>query len=73
MSVTINGSTGIVLGGNLDLSAGKILNSTFIENQQIITTDYNIGANKNAGSFGPIDIALGVTVTIPDGSTWSIV
>ena len=73
MSVTINGSTGIVLGGNLDLTSGKIFNSTFIENQQTITTNYTIGANRNAGSFGPIEIANGVTVDIPLGSTWSIV
>jgi hypothetical protein len=28
---------------------------------------------KNAGTFGPISIDDGVTVTIPDGSTWSII
>lgn len=51
-------------GGNTD----KI----FYENDITVTTNYTISTNKNAGSFGPITIADGVTVTIPDGSVWSI-
>lgn len=43
------------------------------ENDITITTDYTITAGKNAMTAGPITIADGVTVTIPDGSTWSVV
>ena len=45
----------------------------FIENGQTVTTNYTISASKNAGTFGPISIDSGVTVTVPDGSTWTIV
>ena len=45
----------------------------FYQNGQTVTTDYTITAGQNAGSFGPISINSGVTVTVPTGSTWSIV
>ena len=43
------------------------------ENDIIVTADYTVTADKNAMSAGPITIADGVTVTVPDGSVWSIV
>lgn len=43
------------------------------ENDITVTADYTITSGKNAMSAGPIYIADGVTVTIPDGSEWSIV
>lgn len=58
---TGGGATG---GGTDDL---------FYENDQTVTTDYTITASKNAGTFGPITVNSGVTVTVPSGSTWSIV
>jgi hypothetical protein len=45
----------------------------FYENGQIVTTDYTISTSKNAMTAGPIGIATGITVTIPSGSTWTIV
>ena len=45
----------------------------FYENGQSVTTNYTISTSKNAMSAGPIGIATGVTVTIPSGSTWTIV
>ena len=45
----------------------------FIENGQTVTTDYSITAGQNAGTFGPVSINSGVTVTVPTGSTWSVV
>lgn len=45
----------------------------FVENDQIITTNYTITAGRNAMSAGTVSIANGVTVTVPSGSTWSIV
>ena len=48
-----------------------------IENGTNITTDYTIGttfgATCNAGSFGPITINAGVTLTIPSGSVYTVV
>ena len=43
------------------------------ENTQIIRSSYSITTGSNAMSAGPITIADGVIVTIPNGSEWSIV
>ena len=48
-------------------------NAVFWENEQTVTHDYTIGNNKNAGSFGPITINNGVTVTVGSGENWTIV
>jgi hypothetical protein len=48
-------------------------NAIFWENDQTITHDYTISTNKNAGTFGPITINNGITVTVPNNSTWTIV
>ena len=45
----------------------------FYQNNQTVTTDYTITAGQNAGTFGPVTINSGVTVTVPSGSVWSIV
>jgi len=45
----------------------------FYQNGQTVTTDYTITAGQNAGTFGPVTINAGVTVTVPSGSVWSIV
>lgn len=42
-------------------------------NGNTISANYSIPAGYNGVSAGPITIANGVTVTIPDGSAWSIV
>jgi len=65
-----NGTAWGSLGGGATGGAG---NQVFIENDQTVTTDYTVTSNKNAGSFGPITVDTGITVTIPTGSTWSIV
>ena len=60
-----SGATG---GGN---------DKVIIENGTAITTNYTIGttfgATCNAGSFGPITINAGVTLTIPSGSVYTVV
>lgn len=52
---------------------GGTANAVFFENDQTVTDDYTITVGKNAGSFGPITVADGVTVTIPSNSAWTIV
>ena len=47
--------------------------SIFWENGTNVTTDYTITNGKNAGSFGPITIDSGVTVTVGSGETWTVV
>ena len=45
----------------------------FWENDQTVTQNYTITNGKNAGSFGPIEIQSGVTVTVGAGETWTVV
>ena len=44
-----------------------------IENKKNIDTNYTIGSGNNAMSAGPTSIDSGVTVTVPSGSSWTIV
>ena len=52
---------------------GNGSNEIFWENDQTVTGDYTITNGKNAGSFGPIEIGSGVTVTVGSGETWTVV
>lgn len=52
---------------------GATGSGTFFENSTTISANYTITTGKNAMSAGPITINDGVTVTVPDGSAWSIV
>jgi len=45
----------------------------FWENDAVITSNYAITPGKNAMSAGPITINNGVTVTVPAGSTWTVI
>jgi len=65
-----NGTAWGAVGGG---ATGGVGNAAFYENDQTITADYSITSGKNAMSAGLITINNGVTVTIPDNSTWTIV
>jgi hypothetical protein len=43
------------------------------ENSATIGANYTIGTGNNAISAGPITVSTGFTVTVPTGSTWTIV
>jgi len=45
----------------------------FIENSLTITENVTITDGSNAGSFGPVTISDGISVTVPTGSVWTIV
>lgn len=47
-------------------------NNCLFENNMTITADYTITTGRSANSVGPITIASGKAVTIPDGSRWVI-
>jgi len=65
-----NGTTWTSVGGG---ATGGGSDAIFIENGQTVTASYTISTGKNAGTFGSVTIADGITVTIPDGSVWTIV
>jgi len=45
----------------------------FYENDSVMVTDYTITTGRNAMSAGPITVNPGVTLTVPSGSTYTIV
>lgn len=83
-TTVINDSRGLenitnlkTINGNSILGTGDIVTGAasdlFWENAQTVSANYTITTNKNAGTFGPVTIANGVTVTVPNGSVWTIV
>ena len=78
-AANITGTLPAIDGSNLTgLQAGATggnsgANAVFWENDNTVTHSYTITANKNAGTFGPKTINSGVTVTVPNNSTWSII
>lgn len=64
--------TSYVPAGGLGATGGGA-DKAFYENDITITTDYTITAGRNAMSTGPITVNNGVTVTVPSGSTWTVI
>jgi hypothetical protein len=60
----IGGGGGATGGGN---------DQIFFLNDQVVSVAYSIPSGKNAGTFGPITIASGVTVVVPTSSYWTVV
>lgn len=59
--------------GSLGGASGAGGDSVFYENDTNVTTNYSITSGKNAMSAGPITINNGATVTVPNGSVWTVV
>jgi hypothetical protein len=64
---------GDIGGGGGGGPTGGGSDAIFFENDQTVTTNYTVPIGKNAGTFGPISINSGITVTVPSGSTWTVV
>lgn len=67
-----NGTAWGSLGGGGG-AVGSGTNAVFYENDTTVTGSYTITAGKNAMTAGPITVASGVTVTVPSGSSWTVV
>lgn len=65
-----NGTIWTSIGGG---AVGGGSDDVFYENSRIVNYDYTITATKNAMSAGPITVNDGVVVTVPSGSSWTIV
>ena len=66
-----NGVAWRPIGGAGVTGAGG--DSCFFENDTLVRNSYTITNGKNAMSAGPITINNGVTVTVPNGSVWTVV
>ena len=54
-------------------ATGGGTDNIFWENDTTINNSYTIPTNKNALTAGPVTVANGVIITVPEGSTWTIV
>ena len=57
--------------GTVNQASLGIIN--FYTNPQNIVANYTLPDGYNAMSAGPVTVATGVTVTVPTGSTWTVV
>lgn len=64
------GSIWLPIGGG---ATGGGTDDVFYENSQTVFEDYTITSGKNAMSAGPVTVDGGATVTVPSGSTWTVV
>lgn len=65
-----NGSAWGSVGGG---ATGGGNDAVFVENDQVVTTNYTIPATKNAMSTGPLTINSGVSVTVSSGARWVVI
>jgi hypothetical protein len=66
-SATAGATSRTTVNGNL------IAKSGLFEHTATIDRSYDIQSGNNAMSAGPVEISSGVTVTVPSGSTWTVV
>jgi hypothetical protein len=62
-----------MLGAKQSADEGNKTLSGLFEHSYTVNNDYVISDLSNAVSGGPVTIATGVAVTVPTGSTWTIV
>jgi len=65
-----NGTAWGSIGGG---ATGGGTDQMFYLNGQTVTTNYSVPSGQNAGTFGPITVDSGATVTVPSGSTWTVI
>ena len=70
--LTTNGSGTLTWASAAAGATGGSTDKIFWENGQTVTADYTITNNYNAGTWGPVAINNGVTVTIGSGEYWTI-
>jgi hypothetical protein len=73
VSTVVSDGTNCYLPANASVPTGGGVNQAFYLNDITITANYTIPTGKNAGTFGPVTINSGVSVTVPSGSTWTVV
>lgn len=66
-----NGTVWGSIGGAGATGGGT--DKVFVETNQNVTANYTLTTGFNAVSAGPVTVANGVVVTVPDGATWTVV
>ena len=65
-----NGTAWASVGGGATGGGGD---QAFYLNSTTVNNSYSIPSGQNAGTFGPVTVASGAVVTVPSGSTWTVV
>ena len=65
--------SGAVAAGASGGATGGGTDQVFYQNDQAVTTDYTIPADKNAMSTGPVTINSGVTLTVSSGARYVVI
>jgi len=73
VSTVVSDGTNCYLPANSTVPTGGGVNQAFYLNDITITANYTIPVGKNAGTFGPVTVNSGISVTVPTGSTWTVV
>ena len=60
-------------GSTQNSATYMVANGVVLESNTVISSNYTMSTGKNGITAGPITINTGVTVTIPSGSTWTVV
>jgi len=69
----IGGTTPAAVTGTVVTGSSVVASNGIVVNSNTINANYTIASGNNGGSFGPITVASGVTVTIASGSVWTVV
>ena len=73
VATVVSDGTNIYIPANMTVPTGGGSNQAFYLNDITITTNYTIPVGKNAGTFGPVTVNSGISVTVPTGSTWTVI
>jgi hypothetical protein len=71
--VSLGQSTPAAVTGTVVTGSSVVASNGIVVNSQTISANYTIASGTNGGSFGPVSVASGITVTIASGSTWTVV
>lgn len=71
--LTWDANGNVTAEGKIKGATGVYSNNAIFENPATISANYTVVAGINAMSIGPITVADGVTVTVNDGATWTVV
>ena len=55
------------------LTVNGDVSGTFFVNPTTVSANYTIPTNYNAMTTGPITVNVGITVTVPSGSVWTVI
>lgn len=72
----VDASGNVLVGGTTVVSKLTVTGDvagTFFVNPTTVSVNYTIPTSYNAMTAGPITVNSGVTVTVPSGSTWTVV